>query len=282
MGGGGNELGGDFGALDDGMRLLKRAQTLVPMFFKRNMAAVKVLAALTFVALLVEVLFLGLIMIMSIAELYSLLSLTPFLGGALGFVLVLTLQVMGAAALRAGRLNMFEAPGTASTLGGAFGAMTPGLVGAAVGTIALFLGGSLAVCCVLPGLIAYAVLCWAPWLMAARGEPIGDGFSTSIELGQKYWAAGAGLVVAQAIFFGVIYSLIGSFGGTTVGVIASRAVMGAIADPTGMIIASTLVTSIFVAFKWVCFAVALIAMYAATGGVMSAMEEEYFGEVIAV
>jgi hypothetical protein len=194
----------------------------------------------------------------------------------------LVINVMFTAMLRAGRQNMFDGVGAVSSLGAVFSAALAGIVGAVVGSIALYLGASLLACCVLPGVAAFIVLCWTPWLLAARGEAIGDGFSTSIELGQKYWSAALGLFAANVLLGGVLAVGIGGFGMGGIGAVAARFAMGAFADPAGAFIGGAVAQIIFGFFKWVCIIASSIGIFAVTGGIMSAMEEEYFGEVIAV
>ena len=281
--GGGNELGGDFGTVDDGVRLLKRAQTLVPMFFKRNMAAVKVIAALSFVVMLIEFMCIFLSSILGIMEMYEIRALWKdyLIPGVVGLASIV-IGVVFTAALRVGRQNMFEGVGSVSTLGGVLSGLVPGLLGAGIGMVALFIGSTLFSCCIVPGVIAFIPLCWAPWLLAARGEPIGDGFTTAIALGQKYWAAALGLLVANVLLAGILSGLIGGFGITLLAEIAERFAMGMFADPTGAFIGGGIAKMFFMTFKWICIIVSSIGVFAVTGGIMSAMEEEYYGEVVAV
>ncbi len=200
-------------------------------------------------------------------------------GGIAGLATIV-INVLAVAALRAGRRNMLEGSGTVGSLGEAFSASTAGLVGAVVGLIALSLGSTLTGCCIIPGVLAYIVLCWAPYLMAARGEDIGGGFTLSIELGQKYWAAALGLIVSAVVLTGIVYVAIGTWAGGAIALLISRAAMGAVADPTGMMIVSGVIGGFGVIFKWICFIVSLVGTYAVTGGVMTAMEEDHFGEVV--
>ena len=134
-------------------------------------------------------------------------------------------------------------------------------------------------CCGIPGIIAFFLLWPARYLVIARGMDISSGINASMDVGKKYWLLILLMMVAIFVMVlgtSIIMGIIGAINGAiTVALISAQLPL------TAIVIVSAILGFGVDLIRWVLGALLGVGMWSVEGGIMTTLEAEEYGELVA-
>ena len=134
-------------------------------------------------------------------------------------------------------------------------------------------------CCGIPGIIAFFLLWPARYLVIARGMDISSGINASMDVGKKYWLLILLMMVAIFVMVlgtSIILGIIGAINGAiTVALISAQLPL------TAIVIVSAILGFGVDLISWVLGALLGVGMWSVEGGIMTTLETEEYGELVA-
>jgi hypothetical protein len=134
-------------------------------------------------------------------------------------------------------------------------------------------------CCGIPGIIAFFLLWPARYLVIARGMDISSGINASMDVGKKYWLLILLMMVAIFVMVlgtSIILGIIGAINGAI-----AVALISAQLPLTAIVIVSAILGFGVDLISWVLGALLGVGMWSVEGGIMTTLEAEEYGELVA-
>ncbi len=271
------------GGPDDSTPLIPDIQINTKVFFSRIKGPIlKAFIAISALSLLVA----GLKLVVNIA--IGLIGVGPSVyqitGGLFSFMMILVGSLVGvfqvalyAPARNAMMMNTPEAP---TSIGEAISQSKPALGKAFllvfITSTVIAVGSG---CCGIPGIIAFFLLWPARYLVIARGMDLSSGINASMDVGKKYWLLILLMMVAifvMALGMGIVLGIIGAINGAiAVGLISAKLPLPAI-----VVVTSILGFGVDL-ISWLLGALLGVGIWCVEGGIMTTIEVEEYGELVA-
>lgn len=279
----GHGIGDGIGGPDDSTPLFPDVQINTKVFFSRIKGPIlKAFLAITVLTVLVAVLKLMVNVVLGFVGVGPMViqissGLFQFMLALVGLVVGVLQVALYAPARNAMMMNTPDAP---TSIGEVF-AQAKGGIPKALGLVLLtsMVIGIASGCCGIPGIIAFILLWPARYLVIARGMDLTSGINASMDIGKKYWVLFIVMMVAAFVLFvavGAVLGILGAIVGVIMGVVVS----------SGASIEVIMAVSAFLGFGvdvigWIVGALVGVAFWCVEGGIMTTLEVEEYGELVA-